>query len=200
MAPTTGTVQTGSPLFLAAVKKTCSSGHLWNYTTATSPTDAGTATLPTDPNNPNALNTAGILDYPAIPSAYSVIPTTGTGSFQIATESAATRAQASPILYNLKITQDGLLSLSYSYNGGAAVTVISSQKITDSNGPLPASFRFGFAGSTGGSNNVHEILCFKAAPVVTSASTGTINVYQNPTLHPLQQFFLANYYPSDWTG
>jgi type IV pilus assembly protein PilY1 len=199
-SPTTGTVQTGSPLFLAAVKKACSTGHLWNYTTPTSPTDAGTATLTTDPNNPNPLNTAGILDYPAIPGAYSVIPTSGTGSFQIATESATTRAQASPILYNLKITQDGLLSLSYSYNGGAAVTVISSQKITDSNGPLPGSFRFGFAGSTGGSNNVHEILCFKAAPVATSGSSGTVNVYQNPTLHPLQQFFLANYYPSDWTG
>ena len=198
--PTTGSVVTGSPLFLSAVQKTCSTGHLWNYTTPTAPTDAGTATLTNDPNNPNTLNTAEILDYPAIPTAYSVIPTTGTGSFQIANEGATTRSQAAPILYNLKITQDGLLSLSYSYNGGTAVPVIASQNITSSNGALPGTFRFGFAGSTGGSNNIHEILCFKAAPVGTSGSSGTVNVYQNPTLHPNQQFFLANYYPSDWTG
>jgi type IV pilus assembly protein PilY1 len=198
--PTTASPVTGSPIFTYAVRQTCETGHLWNYSNPTAPTDAGPATLPTDPTNPNPLNTAGILDYNAIPGAYSVIPTTGTAAFKIAAEGAATRSAAAPILYNLQITQDGLLSLSYSYNGGTAVPVISSQKITNSNGPLPNSFRFGFAGSTGGSTNVHEILCFKAAPVQSSSSSGSVNVYQNPLIRTGTQIFIANYFPSDWTG
>jgi type IV pilus assembly protein PilY1 len=201
-SPTTASAS-GVVYYKQAVQKTCSSGHLWNYTNPASPTDAGPATLPTDPTNPNSLNTAGILDYAAIPGAYSVIPTptaSPTAGFLIAAEGARTRSAASPILYNLKITQDGLLSFSYSYNGGATVPVITGQQITTSNGPLPASFRFGFAGSTGGSNNVHEILCFKAAPVQNSTTSGDVNVYQNPTIKTGTQTFLANYFPSDWTG
>ena len=53
---------------------------------------------------------------------------------------------------------------------GAYQSVIQGQSITASNGPLPTSFLFGFAGSTGGDTNIHEILCFKADPVTTAAS------------------------------
>jgi type IV pilus assembly protein PilY1 len=201
--PNSAAGTTGAPIFTSAVQKTCSTGHLWNYSNALAPTDQGPATLPTDPTNANSKNTAGIMDYNAIPNAYSVIPTPTqdpVNGFKIAAEGSTTRASAAPILYNLKITQDGLLSLSYSYNGGTAVPVISSTKITSSNGPLPSSFRFGFAGSTGGSNNVHEILCFKAAPVESSGSSGAINVYHNPYIHTGTQIFIANYFPSDWSG
>ncbi len=117
------------------------------------PTTAAGPTLLT-----NALNTAGILDYAPIPGAYKELT-----SFQIANESALTRGAATPIFYNLKITQNGLLSFSYSVSGGAYSYVIKNQSITASNGPLPASFRVGFAGSDGGASNVHEIMCFKAA-------------------------------------
>ncbi len=126
--------------------------------------------------------------------------------FKIANESAMTRAAAQPIAYSLKITQDGLLSLSYSYNGGTSVPVISSQSIVKNsdgtllNGPLPQSFRFGFAGSTGGDTNVHEILCFKAQPVKTGSGTGGVNVFQDPTLKTGAELFLAAYFPSNWTG
>jgi type IV pilus assembly protein PilY1 len=163
----------------------------------------GTTTLPTDPTNANANNTAGILDYTAIPGAYNVIPTPTDDpvhGFLIASEAAQTRGAAKPIVYNLKLTQDGYLSFSYSYNGGTAVPVITAKKITDSNGPLPPSFRFGFAGSTGGSTNVHEIMCFKAAPVQNNVSSGAVNVYRNPTIKSGTQTFIANYFPSDWTG
>ena len=201
--PTTVAPTTGATLYKSAVQKTCATGHLWNYSTPTAPTDAGPATLSTDPTNPNTANTAGIMDYPAISGAYSVIPTPTNdpvNGFLIANESATTRSAAAPIVYNLKITQDGLLSFSYSYNGGTAVPVISNQKITAANGPLPSAFRFGFAGSTGGSTNAHEILCFKAAPVQASSSSGAVNVYRNPTLHTGTETFIATYYPSDWTG
>ena len=55
-------------------------------------------------------------------------------------------------------------------NGGAYTNVIKNQNITTSNGALPATLQFGFAGSTGGDTNVHEILCFKAEPVAVSVS------------------------------
>ena len=71
-----------------------------------------------------------------------------------------------------------MLSLSYSYNGGASQLVINGQDITATNGALPNNFRFGFAGSTGGSTNVHEILCFKATPFEQSASSAGLNQQQ----------------------
>lgn len=171
----------GSQSYLsdAAVLNTCRTGFLWDYSNSANPKQT----------------TTPIADYAAIPNAYKVL-----SGVKIANESATTRNQATPILYNLKITQDGLLSLSYSYNGGAYQPVITKQNIATSNGTPPASFRFGFAGSTGGSTNIHEILCFKAQPSESSDSSGTINVYQNPTVKTGTQLYLAYYFPSSWSG
>src|SRR6185437_16302880 len=111
-----------------------------------------------------------VMDYPAIKNAYTVI------SKQIAKEYSAggySSQNATPITYRLKITQTGLLTLDYRYNGGAWNSVITNQDITQQNGALPASIRFGFAGSTGGSSNIHEILCFKATPADASSSSTT---------------------------
>ena len=189
VAPTTSTPSTGVPIALLAVQKTCKTGHLWNYSSANSPTDVGTATLD------NKVNTAGILDYPAIPSAYKVLTST-----TIANESAVTRSDANVIAYKLKITADGLLSFSYSYNGGAYQSVIAKQDIKASNGPLPGSFQFGFAGSTGGSTNVHEILCFQATPSDQAATSIGLNAKQAAKIASGTQAYLAYYYPSNWTG
>ncbi|HEX4675666.1 MAG TPA: PilC/PilY family type IV pilus protein [Steroidobacteraceae bacterium] len=165
---------------LLAVKNTCKTGLLYNWSTG-----SGVAT------------TTPIMDYPAISGGNALLSASG----PIANEGATTRSDAVPILYNLKITQDGLLSLSYSYNGGATTKVLTNQSITASNGTLPTSFRFGFAGSTGGASNIHEIVCFKATPAQSSNSSGSVNVYQNPTLkNGTTQLFLAYYFPSDWTG
>jgi type IV pilus assembly protein PilY1 len=192
---------------MQAVQKTCATGNLYNYSTGgtvssasvKAPTSVGAASLT------NAVNTAHILDYTAIPTAYTVL-----SGVSIANESATIRGStnvantsandANPITYRLKITQDGLLSLSYSFNGGAWQPVIKSQNITTANGTLPSSFRFGFAGSTGGSTNIHEVMCFKATPAETSQSSGSINVYQNPTIKTGTQLFLAYYFPNNWTG
>ena len=144
------------------MKNTCATGNLYNYSIANAPTSAGPALLT------NTANTAGVLDYAPIPNAYKELT-----SFQIANEGAATRDAATPIFYNLKITQDGLLSFGYSVGGGAYSYVIKDQSITASNGPLPTSFRVGFAGSDGGATNIHEIMCFKAASAVQSGSSAT---------------------------
>jgi len=136
-----------------------------------------------------------VLDYPAIPNGYSVL--TGV---QIANETAMSRGAATPIFYNLKITPAGLLSLSYSLSGSAYQAVITNQDITQYNGTMPTSFQFGFAGSTGGSTNIHEILCFQAAPSNASGSSATVNEKESARVETTTQAFFAFYNPGDWTG
>ncbi|XRD90922.1 pilus assembly protein PilY [Dyella nitratireducens] len=141
-------------------------------------------------------NVATIPDYPAIPNAYINLPSTT----PIANENALTRATATPIAYKLQITQTGLLSLWYSYNGGNYVPVLTSQDISSSNGAMPANFLFGFGGSTGGSQNVHEITCFQATPANVSASSAGINTQQTGQVQTGTQVYLAYYHPNNWWG
>ncbi|MBS0394477.1 MAG: pilus assembly protein PilY, partial [Proteobacteria bacterium] len=170
----------------ASVQATCKSGTLWNYSLAT-PSNTGKTQQGSGPT---------LYDYPAIAGGYKVLPSTVT----IAKESATTRQQAVPISYKLKITQTGLLSLSYSYNGGAYQSVLTNQNITTANGPLPANFRFGFSGSTGGGTNIHEIMCFQAAPADTSASSAGLNEKQTARVQTGSQVYFAFYNPSNWSG
>jgi type IV pilus assembly protein PilY1 len=187
--PSTYAAGTGNVDAQYAVQNTCKTGNLYNYSSASAPTSAGTATLD------NTVNTAGILDYPPIPNAFTELT-----SFQIANEGAITRGAATPIFYNLKITQNGLLSLSYSVSGGAYSYLIKDQSITASNGPLPASFRVGFAGSDGGASNIHEIMCFKASTYKQSGSSATANDKQSAKVQAGSQAYFAYYDPNDWTG
>jgi type IV pilus assembly protein PilY1 len=196
-APTSSSPGTVNPDSFYAVQNTCKTGNLFNYSVGNAPTAAGAAALS------NALNTGlasanvgPILDYGAIPGAYSVLPA-GT---LIANESAMNRGAATPIFYNLSISQNGLLSLSYSINGGSYQQVIKSQSITASNGPLPANFLFGFAGSTGGDSNIHEILCFKATPQTTAASSAGASQRQSAKLETGAQAYFAFYNPNGWIG
>jgi type IV pilus assembly protein PilY1 len=188
ITPVTTTGGTGTSLAILAVKQACSTGNLYNYYNPAAPVSVTAATI-------NANNPAKILDYAPIPNAYKET------SFTIAKENAVTRTDAgvTPILYNLKITQDGLLSLAYS-TGGAYSYLIKNQDITASNGPLPSTFRFGFAGSTGGATNVHEIMCFKAASADTSGSSATVNEKQAAKVEAGTQAYFAFYNPTNWTG
>jgi type IV pilus assembly protein PilY1 len=190
-----------------AVQKTCRDGTLYNYSTANSPTSAGATSLTNTANTGNASATpaiAPILDYGALPNGYLVLP----GGTQIAAEGATKRSQATPIFYQLKISQNGFLSLAYatcppaSTSGCSAYTqVIKNYNITTSNGPLPANFLFGFAGSTGGSTNVHEILCFKADPATSAAGSAAASERQSAKLENGIQAYFAYYNPSNgWTG
>jgi type IV pilus assembly protein PilY1 len=196
---TSGSSAVTLPYDQIAVQKTCSTGKLWNYATANAPTDAGTATLPGDTNSPNANNTAGILDYPAIPGAnLTLLPAN-----PLFNGSATTRGGtngAVPIFYNLKITTDGYLSLSFAWNGGTYLPVISNQKITNANGPVPNFVRFGFAGSTGGATNIHEILCFKSASATQSGSSAGVNEKQSAKVDTGTFAYFAFYDPNNWVG
>jgi type IV pilus assembly protein PilY1 len=137
----------------------------------------------------------GILDYPAIPAAYTVF-----SGVKIANESAMSRSAATPIFYNLKITPTGLLSLSYSLSGAAYQSILANQDITAYNGTMPSTLLFGFAGSTGGSTNIHEIMCFQAAATNTSGSSATVNEKESAKVETTTQAFFAFYNPGNWTG
>ena len=103
------------------------------------------------------------------------------------------RGLATPITYALKITQNGLLSLSYSVNGGAATSVISNQSILANNGAVPATLLFGFTAGTGGGTNVHEITCFKAAPINVANDSAGSNSQQAAKVQVGSQIYLASY-------
>ena len=168
---------------LTAVANTCLNGVVWNSSTNSAALSGG---------KPIPLN-----DYAPIPGAYVELPS----SNLIANESAMYRPAAIPIVYNLKITSNGLLSFSYSYNGGAYQKVITNQDITTSNPvPMPASLVFGFAGSAGGHTNIHEILCFQAAAETAAASSAGVSERESAKLSSGVQAFFAFYNPSDWTG
>src|SRR5258708_4418412 len=100
-----------------AVHNTCSTGHIWDFSNPFPPVDTRTPV----PAAHYAPVGSGIL-------LSSILPGTN-----IANEGAATRGAAQPITYALKITQDGILSLNISYNGGNYQPVINKQDITASN-------------------------------------------------------------------
>jgi type IV pilus assembly protein PilY1 len=176
----------------SAVQATCVSGLLQDYSAYSNSSGTGGKTYKNSSNQ-----TVAIADYAPIPNAYQVLPVS---TFKIANESATKRTQGVPIAYKLKISSAGLLSFSYSYNGGATQSVITNQDITAGNGALPASFRFGFAGSTGGSTNVHEVLCFNAAPADTAGSSAGLNEKQTAKVQTGSQVYFAYYNPSNWSG
>jgi type IV pilus assembly protein PilY1 len=168
----------------AAVHDTCRTGHIWDYSDASEPVQLS----------------ATVADYAPVGSAVTLSTILQDPTKTIAKEGAFTRNDAQPITYNLKITQDGILSLAISYNGGNYLPVIAKQSITTSNGALPSSFRFGFTGSTGGSRNVHEILCFQAAPADVAGTSVGVNQQEATKISSGTQAYLAYYYPSNWTG
>jgi type IV pilus assembly protein PilY1 len=167
----------------SAVKNTCTTGFLWDYSNAASPFQTTTA----------------IADYAAVPGAYTILSSLLPGKL-IANETATTRSQATPITYNLKITQNGFLSLYISYNGATYLPVITKQPITALGATMPASFRFGFTGSTGGSTNIHEILCFQASPAEQAGTSVGVNQQEATKVASGTQAYLAYYYPGTWTG
>jgi type IV pilus assembly protein PilY1 len=140
-------------------------------------------------------------DYFAVPAGYKVLPSTQPIANGEGSAGPILRGAAVPITYNLKVTPAGLLSLSYSYNGGANQAVITGVDITQGNtNPLPASVRFGFAGSTGGSRNVHEIMCFQATPSNTSSSSAGLNQKQTAKVQTGTQVYFAFYNPQTLAG
>jgi type IV pilus assembly protein PilY1 len=172
-----------------AVHYTCASGYLENY--------KGQEISSTGQLISNGGTPVSVPDYPYITNAYTILPS----GDPIANEGATTRNQATPITYSIKITQNGILSVSYSYNGGAYQQVIAPQSVQTLLGSsLPPLVRFGFAGSTGGGNNVHEIACFEAGPPAGADTSVGVNQKEASKIATGTQAFLSFYDPATWAG
>ena len=163
-----------------AVGQVCKTGYHWDYRSSLSrPTQKEAITY-----NYNMIDGSAV-NLPSTTPLYT---------------KATTRPAAKPVTYQLKITNDNLLSLSYSYNGGTYQQVLKDQSIADTNGPLPNTLKFGFSGSTGGSNNIHEVMCFRAAPATRSSSSASTNIQQGTEVRTGTQVYLAGYNPNNWSG
>jgi len=167
---------------IAAVRYTCQNGYASDYTGASV---SSTKIYPGD--------------YAVIPNAYKTIPTTVMTIGDEYAKGGYSRQNATTLLYRLVITPAGLLSLSYS-TGGSWMGILTNQSITASNGTIPSTIRFGFAGSTGGGSNIHEVLCFKANSLDTSTSSAGSNLQQSAEVTTSSQAYFAYYNPNDWTG
>ena len=111
----------------------------------------------------------------------------------------ANRTQAKPIQYRIRIDKTGKGSVWYSYDGGEFQSIMSEQDLVKTNGPLPKAFRFGFMASTGGSDNNHEVTCFKASSITESEGNISVNNPDSQIVENTQVYmtFYNNYF---WTG
>lgn len=181
---------------IVAVKSACTSGFFSDFKTACGQDSCDNAKVFTIAyaTKSIATNTPIQWNYNAIPGGFWVLPDN-----QLIASQGSTRKLANPINYRLSITRDGLLSFDYSYNNGAFQPVLSRFPITTGNGPLPATFRFGFASSTGEAYNIHEISCFSAEPIKSNSNSG-VNAVQSGQVRTGTQVYLASYNPNDWSG
>jgi type IV pilus assembly protein PilY1 len=175
-----------------AVRKACSTGTAWNYS-GTSLVDATGAIVP----DRGMTNERLAFNYPYLAS--SDLPASVTIENQEGVDQPK-RGVATPFTYDLSISQDGLFSLFYSVAGGTPQPVMVNKRITDSNGPLPSSFRFGFAGSTGGGTNVHEMSCFRVAPLNTASTSAATNLQPAARVRAGSQVYMAFNHPLNWWG
>ena len=172
----------------AGVQDTCKSGYLWQYGQTGTNWDG-------DPVYGWSQTDTPVLDYPEI--TYRSLASQGV---TLADESATKRPEATPITYSLTISQNDHLSISFTINGGTPHPVLTNLDMSLKGETLPSSFRFGFAGSTGGGTNVHELLCFRAGPSNLSDTSLGVNQKQASKIASGEQAFLAFYNPNTWTG
>lgn len=180
--------------YVTAFETTTKGGITYQVTSSSKPIDynynaipGGYAILPGDKSQGNVPS---VTNQPIANNSGSATrnPTSSTKAADVAW----------PITYKLTISPTGLLNFDYSYNNGAYQTVLANHQITDDNGPLPDSLRFGFSAGTGGSWNVHEITCFTASPLQSQSSAGA-NTESGKTIGDIQ-FFLASYSQNNWWG
>ena len=144
-------------------------------------------------------------NYNAIAGGYAVLPDSepiannSHSATRNPTPATATADIAWPITYKLTISPGGLLNFAYSYNNGTFNQVLANYDITQDNGPIPASLRFGFSAGTGGSNNTHEITCFLATPLQANASAAS-NTIPGGKVIAGTQLYLPSYSQNGWWG
>ena len=196
---TSGTVTGPSVSLVGSYTMSNVTSTTFDVTLASSPASitntSGTAVDSSLPGYATQLATT-VADYAVIPGGYWVLPNNQPIPNQnSSTPIIVTRTSATPITYKLIITPGGYLTFMYNYNNSGFQTVLPNYNL----GALPANFRFGFAGSTGGSYNIHDITCFAAQPL-ESASSASGNAIKGQSYHAGTQVYFASYNNNDWSG
>jgi len=161
----------------------------------------------TPPTQVPDYNVITFVDSLGVTNAASAALGTFTPAISIANESAGGRNAAgsnpgaTAFTYKMSISSNGLLSLSFTTDANSTPTVVATNwPIFSTNGVAPANFTFGFAGSTGGGTNVHEITCFQASPSEDTDSSAAINAVQSGQVRTTSAVYLAYYHTHDWWG
>jgi type IV pilus assembly protein PilY1 len=199
----------------SAVSNTCSSGDLYYYHSGNF-SDSGYSSPQPNPISLSGVAIAAppvpVMDYAVVQYTNSsgvTVPARSVLTVPIANESAGSRnaygthSGATAYTYNLSITSNGLLSLSYTSNANSTTgttTVATNWPIFSSNGTAPTNFTFGFAASTGGGTNVHEIACFQAAPAEDTDTSASVNAVEAGQVRTNTAVYLAYYHTHDWWG
>ncbi|MDR3481185.1 MAG: PilC/PilY family type IV pilus protein [Burkholderiaceae bacterium] len=189
-----------------AVANTCSTGKLYKWSSSSSSFTQTSSSVSVPTAVPLSLQVPdyGVIQY--LNASNQTVPASAVLSVPIATESAGPRnaagtyTGATEYTYKLTLTSNGLLSLTYTSTAGTSGTVASLWPIFASNGTLPANFKFGFAASTGGGTNIHEITCFQAAPAEDTDSSAAVNAVQAGQVKTNTAVYLAYYHTHNWWG
>lgn len=94
---------------------------------------------------------------------YPLLTSTGTLPNGVRIDSSATTRSGAGRLVDVELDNTGKLSVSFDLNGDNTIaadgteTVIKNYDTVPTNGAAPSTFKFGFAASTGGSTNFHEV-------------------------------------------
>lgn len=110
------------------------------------------------------------------------------------------RENATPLTFKISISQTGIADVMFRVNGGTPQPLLSNFDIRKGNGPMPETFHFGFAASTGGGTNVHEITCFRAAEARKSQGSAAANAQQGAKVKAGAQVFIGSFLENNWWG
>ena len=112
------------------------------------------------------------------------------------------RDKANLFKFDLSITPQHNVNLSYSINDGYSIPVLKDRPIpTVAGQQVPDFLRYGFTASTGGGSNVHEVKCFAAGPLDSLAqNSAATSGKQSQKVQAGSQVFLGFYHPQNSWG
>lgn len=167
-----------------ATRNTCATGMLQNWSGKTITDKSGNQFLHTKTTNVPVLRYGALI----APKKFDPIKIYGDQAVPL-----LLRKGANYLTFALNITQNRVLSLSYTVKGGTPTQMVDKLAI-NGKGPLAERFRFGFTSSTGAGSNVHEILCFKAAPIPEAANSAGASVQQAAKVEAGSQVYLSYFH------
>ena len=112
------------------------------------------------------------------------------------------RGKANLFKFDLSITPQNNVNLSYTVNDGFSIPLLQERPVpTVDNQKLPEFLRYGFVASTGGGSNVHEISCFASGPIEALANnSAATSGKQSQKVQAGSQVYLAFYHPQNSWG